>query len=114
MFGHAFQDNATLKDLMAEAGFVDINVQVYQWPCNSWPRDAKHKELGFWNLENSVVGLKGFMLGALTRAYKWTKDEVTSFATEVRNEMKDPRIHSYQTIWSVHGRKPAVEEVAAK
>ncbi|KAJ0309634.1 hypothetical protein COL516b_002884 [Colletotrichum fioriniae] len=114
MFGHAFQDNTTLKNLMAEAGFVDINVQVFKWPSNPWPRDTKHKEHGFWNLDNSVAGLEGFMLGALTRAHKWTKDEVIAFATEVRNEMKDPRIHSYQTIWSVHGRKPAVEGVAAK
>ncbi|KXH38641.1 hypothetical protein CNYM01_08728 [Colletotrichum nymphaeae SA-01] len=112
IFGHAFQDNTALKDLMAKAGFVDITVQVFKWPSNPWPLDAKHKELGFWNLDNSVAGLEGFMLGALTRAHKWTKDEVTVFATEVRNEMKDPRIHSYQTIWSVYGRKPAAEEVA--
>ncbi|KAF4773604.1 hypothetical protein HER10_EVM0002323 [Colletotrichum scovillei] len=113
MFGHAFQDNTTLKDLMADAGFVDINVKVFKWPSNPWPRDRKHKELGYWNLDNSVAGLEGFMLGALTRAHNWTKEEVTVFAMEVRNEMKNPRIHSYQTFWSVYGRKPTAEEVVA-
>ncbi|KXH64785.1 hypothetical protein CSAL01_10544 [Colletotrichum salicis] len=112
-FGHAFQDNSTLKDLMTEAGFVDIKVQLFKWPTNPWPRDAKHKELGYWNLDNTIAGLEGFMLGPLTRAHDWSKDEVTVFAMEVRNEMKNPRIHAYQTIWSVYGRKPAAEEVAA-
>lgn len=97
-FGHPFQDNSTLKDLMTEAGFVDIKVQLFKWPTNPWPRDAKHKELGYWNLDNTIAGLEGFMLGPLTRAHDWSKDEVTVFAMEVRNEMKNPRIHAYQTM----------------
>ncbi|CCF34317.1 hypothetical protein CH063_06335 [Colletotrichum higginsianum] len=105
-FGRPFQNNRDLVDTMADVGFVDIHAQTFKWPSNPWPRDKKHKELGYWNYDNSVAGLEAFMMAPFTRVHGWTKEEVTVFAMQVRNEMKDPTIHSYSNIWSIYGRKP--------
>ncbi|WQF80849.1 Putative S-adenosyl-L-methionine-dependent methyltransferase superfamily [Colletotrichum destructivum] len=105
-FGRPFQNNRDLVDIMADVGFVDIHAQTFKWPSNPWPRDKKHKELGYWNHDNSVAGLEAFMMAPFTRVYDWTKEEVTVFAMQVRNEMKDPTIHSYSNIWYIYGRKP--------
>ncbi|TQN65883.1 Secondary metabolism regulator LAE1, partial [Colletotrichum shisoi] len=94
-FGRPFQNNRDLVGIMADVGFVDIHAQTFKWPSNPWPRDKKHKELGYWNYDNSVAGLEAFMMAPFTRVHGWTKEEVTVFAMQVRNEMKDPTIHSY-------------------
>ncbi|WYZ44745.1 hypothetical protein EsH8_VIII_000061 [Colletotrichum jinshuiense] len=112
-FGRPFQDNRALLDMLAEIGFVDIHAQTFKWPSNPWPKDRKHKELGFWNYDNSVAGLEGFMMAPFTRVHEWTKEEVTVFAMQVRNEMKDPSIHSYSHIWSIYARKPSEAELEA-
>ncbi|KXH38640.1 hypothetical protein CNYM01_08727 [Colletotrichum nymphaeae SA-01] len=109
-FGRPFQDNRDLIIILSDIGFIEIHAQTFKWPSNPWPRDKKHKELGYWNYENSIAGLEGFMMAPFTRVYNWTKEEVSVFAMEVRNEMKDPKIHSYSNIWSIHARKPTEEQ----
>ena len=34
------------KELLEEAGFVDVVVKKYKWPSNRWPKDYKHKQIG--------------------------------------------------------------------
>ncbi|KXH68282.1 hypothetical protein CSAL01_01746 [Colletotrichum salicis] len=87
-----------LITILSDIGFVEIHAQTFKWHSNPWPRDKKHKELGYWNYENSIAGLEGFMMAPFTRVHNWTKEEVTVFAMEVRNEMKDPKIHSYSNM----------------
>ncbi|KAL0941220.1 uncharacterized protein CTRU02_203983 [Colletotrichum truncatum] len=111
-FGRPFlEDLSVLRDVMMEVGFEDVHAKKFKWPSNPWARDKKYKELGLWNLENSVAHLDGFMMAPLTRAHNWSKEEVTVFAMEVRKEMSDRTIHSYSTIWSIYGRKPSDSEL---
>ncbi|KAF9880193.1 hypothetical protein CkaCkLH20_02147 [Colletotrichum karsti] len=110
IFGRPFQDVRALKDIMIETGFKDVHASQFKWPTNSWPKDRKHKELGFWNHDNFSAGLESFMLAPLTRAHNWTKEEVTVFGVQVRNDMRNRAIHAYSTVWSIYGRKPAPNE----
>ncbi|OHE91851.1 hypothetical protein CORC01_12859 [Colletotrichum orchidophilum] len=109
-FGRPFQNNRDLINILSDIGFVEIHAQTFKWPSNPWPKDKKHKELGYWNYENAIAGLEGFIMAPFTRVHQWTKEEVTVFAMEVRNEMKDPKIHSYSNIWSIYARKPTEEQ----
>lgn len=95
---HPFQDIRALADVLAEVGFVDVHVQMFKWPSNPWPKDQKHKQLGYWNLDNFSAEIEGFIMAPFTRAHGWSKEEVGVFATQVRNEMRDPRIHQYNPI----------------
>ncbi|OLN87588.1 Trans-aconitate 2-methyltransferase 10 [Colletotrichum chlorophyti] len=108
IFGRPFINIKGLKDVLLDVGFEDVHIQRFKWPNNPWPKDKKHKELGYWNYDNFATGIEGFLMAPLTRALNWTPEEVTVFSMEVRREFKDPRVHSYSSIssWSIYGRKP--------
>ncbi|KAH7120587.1 S-adenosyl-L-methionine-dependent methyltransferase [Dactylonectria macrodidyma] len=107
----ALIDLNTLKPMLEEAGFEDVREYHYKWPSNTWPRDAKFKELGAWNHENIVTGLQGFLMAFLTRGLGWTPDEVNVLAAEAKKDMRDKLIHAYWPIIVVTGRKPGDKEV---
>lgn len=48
-----------------------------------------------WNHENITPSLEGLSMGLFTRVLGWQKLEVDAFLAQVRNEMKDTRIHAY-------------------
>jgi hypothetical protein len=39
--------------------------------------------------------LEGFSLAVFTRVLGWKKEEVETFLVQVRNDMKNPKIHAY-------------------
>lgn len=40
--GRVFVDVSTLKSLVIEAGFVDVELRIFKWPMNGWPKDEKY------------------------------------------------------------------------
>lgn len=97
---------------MADAGFVDIQVQMYMWPINGWPKDPFMKQLGRFNQVNILDGLEGFCLALLTRGLGWKKEEVDVFVAKVSNDLRDKKIHAYFPMPVTFGRKPFPGEVA--
>lgn len=97
MIGRPFQDNKKNKDILRDAGFVDIVETVFKWPTNRWPLDKRYKEIGEWNNLNmdSFKGLEALSMAALTRVLGWTQEEVTIFLAKVRRDLNDRTIHAY-------------------
>lgn len=83
------------EGLMKEAGFVNMQVKLYKWPQNSWPKDKKFKELGFWCKENILSGLQGFSLAFYTNGLGWTVEDVEALLVDVRKDVCDTNIHAY-------------------
>ncbi|KAK1751060.1 methyltransferase [Echria macrotheca] len=106
MIGRPFDGAFEYKRQMEEAGFVNVQEHVFKWPQNRWPKDARYKELGTWTLENITSGLEGLSAAVYTRVLGWSKEEVDVLLAQVRNEMKDTKIHSYWPIYVVYGQKP--------
>jgi hypothetical protein len=48
-----------------------------------------------WQLENLGGGLEALSVGLFTRVLGWSKEELDVFLAQVRNELKDTKIHSY-------------------
>jgi hypothetical protein len=48
-----------------------------------------------WQLENLGGGLEAISVGIFTRVLGWSKPELDVFLVQVRNEMKDTKIHAY-------------------
>ncbi|KPM36931.1 hypothetical protein AK830_g9631 [Neonectria ditissima] len=94
------------KGLLEQAGFINVHETVYRWPTNSWPKDRKLKELGRWNLANFDAGLEGVSLALFTRVLSWSKEEVLALCSEVRKELRNPKVHGYWKIYIVYGQKP--------
>ncbi|KAJ4122912.1 hypothetical protein NW768_009899 [Fusarium equiseti] len=104
-FGRPYQDIPPLADIMREVGFVDVEVKMFKWPINGWPKDKKAKLLGEWCYVNMASGLEAFSMAPLTRAYGWTAEEVTLFLVDQRKAMADKNTHAYWPIYSIYGRK---------
>ncbi|KAF9768534.1 hypothetical protein IL306_014162 [Fusarium sp. DS 682] len=100
-------DNIMLKSLallkesfyiMKHIGFVDVVVESFRWPINSWPKDKKAKLLGSWCYTNMACGLEAFTMAPLTRAHGWTPEEVNLWLVHQRKAMADRDTHAY---WQV-------------
>jgi hypothetical protein len=44
--GAGFDGGSKYKQYLIDAGFEDVVEVTYKWPINTWPKDAKHKEIG--------------------------------------------------------------------
>lgn len=95
--GRPFQDNKKNKDILRDAGFLDIVETVFKWPSNSWPKDQKHKSLGQWNNLNldHFRGLEAISIAVLTRVLGWSQEDVTIFLAKVRQDINNKGIHAY-------------------
>ncbi|KAG5800315.1 hypothetical protein H9Q69_000613 [Fusarium xylarioides] len=107
--GRPLGDSDKYKDIVEKAGFHNVVETIYIWPTNSWPQDPKLKELGKWNLINFESGLEGVSLALFTRVLGWSKDQVLSLCADVRNELRNPKVHGYWKIYVVYGQKPEQE-----
>lgn len=83
------------KQLMEEAGFVDVVEVQFKWPTNKWPEDAHLKELGTWMEMNQKLGLEASSLAFFTRVLGWSVEELKGFLLELKACVEDPNIHAY-------------------
>ncbi|OCL11725.1 S-adenosyl-L-methionine-dependent methyltransferase [Glonium stellatum] len=97
---------AKYKQFMIDAGLIDVTEIRFIWPQNTWPVDPKLKELGRWNLVNSLDGLQGYSMALMTRVLGMRIEEVEVMLVDVRKDMKNKNIHAYWPIYYVYGRKP--------
>ncbi|WQF81620.1 Putative S-adenosyl-L-methionine-dependent methyltransferase superfamily [Colletotrichum destructivum] len=97
---------ASFKQMLEDAGFVDVVERRKVWPFNPWPKDAKLRELGFWAQESAFKGIEAITMALFTRVLDWSPEEARVFCAEVRNEHKKIEVHAYYEIYGVWGRKP--------
>ncbi|KAF4970772.1 hypothetical protein FZEAL_9975 [Fusarium zealandicum] len=106
LIGRPFDGAKNYKKQLEAQGFQNVQQVVFKWPQNPWPKDAKHKELGAWTLENITSGLDGLSSAVYTRVLGWSKEELDLFLVDVRRELKDRTIHAHWPIYVVYGQKP--------
>lgn len=80
---------------MEDAGFVDVEEHILKLPCGTWPKDARLKKIGLFEMINITEGLDALSLMLFTRALGMSREETEVFLIEVRNAAKDKNIHSY-------------------
>jgi len=85
------------RDWMIEAGFVDVNEVKLAVPGNPWARGRDNKRMGFLQMTNFLDGLHAATMTLFTKGLGWTSDEVEVFLVEMRQAIKDPKIHFYWT-----------------
>lgn len=66
-FGKTFQIMERMKNLIEQAGFVDVVETKYKWPLGAWSTDQKLKDMGRWNMHHWNEGLEGWTMALLTR-----------------------------------------------
>lgn len=66
-YGKTMKIQEKMRDLMEEAGFVDIVETKFKWPVGLWGATPKMKDVGRWNMAHWMEGLEGWTLALLTR-----------------------------------------------
>ena len=56
-----------MKDLITQAGFVDVVETRYKWPIGAWSNDQRLKDLGNWNMKHWDNGLEGWTMRFCTK-----------------------------------------------
>ncbi|GJD01832.1 TAM domain methyltransferase [Colletotrichum higginsianum] len=97
---------ATFKQMLEDAGFVDVEEKKRIWPINPWPKDQKLRELGYWGLESAMSGIESSSLALFTRMLGWSSEEARVYCAHVRNEYRKIGVHAYYDVYGVWGRKP--------
>lgn len=109
--GMTFRTLEMMKDMMEEAGFVDVVERKFVWPIGPWPKDQRLKDMGRWGERNWADGLEGWVLALYTRVLGWTYAEVQEFVAEFKAVIKNRKNHYYHEVRCVYGRKPEIDEV---
>ncbi|KAG9229111.1 S-adenosyl-L-methionine-dependent methyltransferase [Amylocarpus encephaloides] len=91
---------------LRDAGFVNIEEKIFKIPVGTWPKNRTMQTIGLYMRSVIYDGLQGISMGPLTRAMKWTPEEVEVFLVSVRKELLDSSTHSYLPFHIVYGQKP--------
>jgi len=104
----------SVKELMIEAGFMNVEKKAYCWPMNQWPKNPRLKKIGktirskasfaedahirgtgVWTFHDFTASLSGISIALFTRGLSWSPDELEAFLIDVRKDMKNVAYHAY-------------------
>ena len=66
-FGKNIMIAPLIKNMVEQAGFVNVVEKQYKWPLGEWPVDRKLKDIGRWNMQHWLEGLDAWTLRLLTQ-----------------------------------------------
>ena len=96
--GRPLDTQVTMKAAIEKAGFVNVQEKLYKCPIGGWPKDPLLKDAGKVNKFHWSSGLDGWAMWLLTRygaPEPWSPEEVQVYVAKVRQEMQNPKLHSY-------------------
>ncbi|KAK2018772.1 methyltransferase domain-containing protein [Colletotrichum eremochloae] len=108
--GRSITVAASFKQMLEDAGFVDVEERRAIWPFNPWPKDERLKTIGAWSQASTLMGIEGISMAIFTRVLDWSPEEATLFCADVRKEHKKIGVQGYYDVYSVWGRKPEKED----
>ena len=92
---------------LLSAGFSEIHMQWYNWPVGPWAKHKKQKVLGKLAFVDFFEGLDS--AGPLFQRFlNWSSEETQVRIAEVKNELKEQKIHLYQRICVCYAKKPGL------
>ncbi|PVH84833.1 SAM dependent methyltransferase [Cadophora sp. DSE1049] len=106
MMGRTFTIARNSKQLLEEAGFVDVVEKTYKIPVGGWMEDPKWKEIGRWDLLYLTTGLEGMALYILKNVLGWEFVQIQVYLAAMRKALLNKHLHGYYPINVVYGRKP--------
>jgi hypothetical protein len=64
--GKTFKIGEQAKELMQNAGFINVTEKKYKIPLGGWSSHERWREIGIWNLLYCYQGAEGWSLFLLT------------------------------------------------
>ncbi|KAF8543378.1 S-adenosyl-L-methionine-dependent methyltransferase [Trichophaea hybrida] len=104
--GRPFPTSSTLKALLEEAGFVDVQVTDIKQPLGPWPKNERIKRIGAMAMLMSETGFEAYGMAALTRILEMPKEEASKVFVNALKGVKNKNHHTYNLFHVAYGRKP--------
>ncbi|CEI63417.1 unnamed protein product [Fusarium venenatum] len=99
-FGRSFCEIEGDVQLLAAAGFVDLQV-----PVGGWAKDPKLREVGQFLRATMEADLEGYTLMAWQQILGWPKEDYQLFVMNMRKSLRDKRVHGYIRVRFINARK---------
>ena len=88
-------DPNAMKAQMEAVGFVSVSIRFIRVPIGPWPRDKQLRQSGLFSGVGLIDGLSGLSQRVFTNALGWTIEEMEVLLMEVRNDLRNRKIHAY-------------------
>lgn len=87
----------SLQTLLQDAGFTDIQLQVFKLPSNPWPKSLALKQAGALNTMSGKTGYEAYCLQLLTKMLGMGEEEVVRLCKEAFLAQVDRKagVHAY-------------------
>ncbi|KAK3954391.1 S-adenosyl-L-methionine-dependent methyltransferase [Pseudoneurospora amorphoporcata] len=95
-----------MENGIKEAGFTNVQIEDFLAPTAPWPTDEKQKEIGLFQYIGLTSDIEGFMTYFLGQVMGWTENEMTKYASILRREYKEAKIHANLKWRIVRAQKP--------
>ncbi|KAH8721201.1 Secondary metabolism regulator LAE1 [Beauveria bassiana] len=93
------------REYLEEAGFVNIQHNYIKLPYGTWPKDKLMRLVGMYYRTACEDFLPA--VGAMHfPKMGWEKAEMEVFFAQVRQSMRDPKVHAYGKMHFWSGQKP--------
>jgi len=90
-----FNPSPKMNGWLVQAGFKDVADLKKALPCGPWPKNARLKNIGKYHLSQLLDGaVENYSIRLFTLA-GWNITETHVMCAEVRNELRNPRIHTF-------------------
>jgi len=106
MTGKTFGACEIAREGIEKAGFANVTEEKYKIPIGPWAKDERLKEWGRWNRVYLVEALEGFALRGLMNNLGWTYEQTQAFLQDMRQRLRDPKIHGWVPMSIVYAQKP--------
>ncbi|KAK1781455.1 S-adenosyl-L-methionine-dependent methyltransferase [Copromyces sp. CBS 386.78] len=95
-----------MENGIKEAGFTNVQIEDFLAPTAPWPTDEKQKEIGLFQYISLTSDTEGFLTYFFGQVMGWTENEITKYASIVRREFKEGKIHANLKWRIVRAQKP--------
>lgn len=92
--GRTLRPGPRIEAWVKEAGFTNVQVVKNVLPLGPWPKDRSLKQVGRFNWTQLYEGLQAMSLRIFTRVLGWSQEDMEMLLLEVRNNLRDSRIHA--------------------
>jgi len=109
--GYDMKPGRSLEKWLQDAGFVNVTNHKIPLPLGPWPRNKQAKKIGAYNLLQMQMAIEGICLGTLTNAPQpWSVEEIQVFLAQIRDDLRNPKIHAQYDFYVAYGQKPALNQ----
>ncbi|KAK3951925.1 S-adenosyl-L-methionine-dependent methyltransferase [Pseudoneurospora amorphoporcata] len=95
-----------MENGIKEAGFTNVQTEDFLAPTAPWPTDERQKQIGLFQYISLTSDVEGFLTYFLGQVMGWTENEMAKYASVLRREYKEGKIHANIKWRVVRAQKP--------